>query len=172
MLRRVSSPSLPVVSASSPPHADEGHWLVPRADLARYENATPRRAGIDRMVWAIAEAMFCTDEGPPDAPRLAWLCDDLRDFLHHAGPRARWTVVLALICTFWLSPLLLGHAPPLDRLPPRERAKALDGFEHGSLLTSAAMLAIKALLCILYFEHPDTAARVGFDPRCKTGATP
>jgi hypothetical protein len=30
------------------------------------------------------------------------------------------------------------------------------------------LLALKTILCILYYEHPDAAAEIGFDGECMT----
>ncbi len=153
----------------SPRASDQtpGNWFVSADELARYKDVTAPTTFVDRMVWSVAEAMFCTDEGPPPAARLAWLCADIRDFLTRSGPRARWIFLLALFFTSWVAPLLVGRLPPLARMSVRDRVDALDRFEDGLLVQAAAILALKATLCIVYFEHPDAAREIGFDGLCK-----
>lgn len=153
---------MPRSSTSTP-----GHWCASRDELAPYEGVTAPATFVDRMVWSLAEALFSTDEGSPPAARLAWLCADVRDFLRGSGPRARWIFLLALFFTSGVSPLRIGKLRPLARLSVHDRIEALERFENGSLLQSAAILALKATLCIVYFEHPDAARQIDFDGLCK-----
>ena len=162
------SAHLPVL-ASSPPTAEQtsGNWFASREELAKHAGVTTPVTFFDRMLWAVAEAMFSTEQGPPPAARLAWLCADMRDFLERSGPRARWIFWGALFFTSWISPLLIGRFPPLARLSVADRAAALERFEDGMVLQAASILALKATMCILYFEHPDAAEEIGFDGLCK-----
>jgi hypothetical protein len=148
-----------------------GNWFVSREVLARYEGATAPGNFFDRMLWSLAEAIFSTEEGPPPSARLAWLCADMRDFLAKSGPQARTIFTVALFVASWILPFTIGRFPSLARLSVKERAEALERFESGSVAQSAAILALKATLCIVYFEHPDAARAIGFDGECK-GITP
>ncbi len=90
---------------------------------------------------------------------------ELEDFLARAGARTRFLYGAAVLALTVLAPLVIGRLPPLGRLPVRERARALSVLEHSRF--GAPVLAVKALLCVLYYEHPDAAREVGFDGECR-----
>jgi len=117
-----------------------------------------------RALHAIAEAMFSTDAGPPPAERLAWLLAEAEDFLARAGARTRFVVGLMVLVVSLAAPILSLRAPPLARLPLAERVRVLRRLEDSGL--SGPLFAVKALLSILYYEHPDAAREVGFDGAC------
>jgi hypothetical protein len=123
--------------------------------------ATPR---MRKATWAVAEALFTTDAGPPPAERLDWLVDDLDHFLAHAGPRARLIYRLCLLAISALAPLLVWRLPPFRRLSSARRMEALERLERSPL--GITVFGCKMLLCIVYYEHPDAAREVGFDGRC------
>jgi hypothetical protein len=112
----------------------------------------------------LAEALFTTDEGPPPEARLAWLVDDLDDFLARSGPRARFVFRLCVTVIGLLAPLFLGELAPLRALRPHDRLRALERMEQSPL--ALALFGAKTTLCILYYEHPDAAREVGFDGAC------
>jgi hypothetical protein len=119
---------------------------------------------------AVAEAVFSTDAGPPPADRIDWLCTELDDFLSKSGARTRFVIRLALSTVSLSAPLLAGRIPPLRRLSLGERVRALTLLERSPL--GAPVLAVKALLCVLYYEHPDAAREIGFDAECLGASTP
>lgn len=169
-VRQTAANSLPVVRAADTGDSDDegdGRWLVPAVVLERYRGASPPTGGLARSVWLVAEVLFATEAGPPPHHRLAWLVDDLRDFLSHVNVRARWLFRLALWVTVWFAPLWIGKIPPLGRLDVRDRARAIERLERAGMPVAAAIMAVKAVLCILYFEHPEVAAEIHFDGRCK-----
>jgi hypothetical protein len=86
------------------------------------------------------------------------------DFLNHAGTRSRLIFWAALFVVIWLSPLLVLRPPPLGLWPLSVRTRALERLERTPL--ALVLLAIKAMLSIPYYEHPDAAAEIGFDGRC------
>ncbi len=117
-----------------------------------------------RGMVAVAEAIFCSAEGPPSAARLAWLERELEDFLAHAGRQTRLVLGLAALALAVVAPLLSLRFVPLRKLPVQERIRALARMEDSAF--GAPVLAVKALLCVLYYEHPDVQAEVGFDGQC------
>jgi hypothetical protein len=119
---------------------------------------------------AVAEAVFSTDAGPPPAARLDWLCAELEDFLTAAGARTRWMIRLTMLVVSLLAPLSIGRFPPLRRLSLSERVRALSLLEQSRL--GAPVLGVKALLCVLYYEHPDAAREIGFDAECMGAPSP
>lgn len=111
----------------------------------------------------IAEALFMTDAGPPPPERLDWLALEVEDFLARAGARSRFVVGLALFAVGVLAPLLVLRFVSLARLTVRQRAHALGRLED---TFGAPVLAVKAMLSVLWYEHPDVARAVGFDGEC------
>jgi hypothetical protein len=115
-----------------------------------------------RHARCVAEALFSTRAPPPPA-RLDFLCNDLADFLHHAGSYARFVVVGSLLLTVWLLPLWVRRWP-LAWVRWETRTETLQRIERSAL--GFAFLPAKAILCLIYFEHPDAGALLGFDSKC------
>jgi hypothetical protein len=121
----------------------------------------PRRvvgAATVRRIRLIGEALFSTDAGPPPLDRLDWLTDETEDFLSRSGARARWMFTLLVLVTVVLAPVFIGRFTPLSRLERRDRIAALGALERHF---GEPLLAIKAILCLIYYEHPDAARDVG-----------
>jgi hypothetical protein len=118
---------------------------------------TPSRATL-RVARAIAEAVFARDGHAPPQERLSWLDGELEDFLARAGTRSR----VMLTFSFWLvavaAPLSFGRWARLEALQLAERIRALAALERA---LPEPLLAVKALLCLIYYEHPDAAREVG-----------
>jgi hypothetical protein len=135
---------------------------VPVADEVRGRaGATPR---MRKATWAVAEALFTTDAGPPPKDRLDWLVEDLDHFLAHAGPRSRLIYRLCLLAISVLAPLTVWRLPPFRWLSQVKRVEALERLERSPL--GLAVFGCKMLLCIVYYEHPDAARDIGYDGRC------
>jgi hypothetical protein len=109
-----------------------------------------------------AEALFASERGAPPSARLDWLVDELRDFVEHGGPRTELILRGGLALSTWTAPLLVGRAPPLSRLDVETRCRALDRLEHSPI--GLPLLAVKAMLCILWYEHPDSMREIGIEP--------
>jgi len=130
----------------------------------------PVSEGTLRRARAVAEALFSTEEAPPSAARLDWLTKELRGFVGHSGEDARRILALSLFAVTFVGPLLALKFGFVGR-PLAERRDILEKVEHGPL--STALLAVKAVLCILYFEHPDASKEIGGPFGCLVeGATP
>ncbi len=113
---------------------------------------------------AIAEAVFATEAGPPPAERLDWLMADLEDFLARMG-RSRFTFVAGLFALSVLAPLLSLRFASLGSLEVADRVDVLARVEHGPF--AFALLGVKLLMSVLYYEHPDAGAEIGFDAECR-----
>ncbi len=122
--------------------------------------------GMRDASYALAETLFTTAEGPPDEERLTWLVNDLDHFLSHAGPRARSVYRLCLFAVSSLAPAMIFKLPPFRRLSLEDRAHALERMEQSPV--GMAVFGAKAILCILWFEHPASAREIGFDGKCRT----
>lgn len=87
----------------------------------------------------------------------------MEDFLARAGARSRLMFSVMVWLTTTLAPLFAGRFALLYDLPLSERVRAIARLERRF---SEPLLAIKAILCLVYYEHPDAARDVGFDGRC------
>lgn len=126
-----------------------------RAGLSPRQLATAR---------AVAEALFTTDAGAPEPARLDWLCEDLNDFVAQAGDRARLAFALCLLGIAILAPLLILRLPPFRALSRERRAEALERLERSPF--ALAVFGAKAMLCIVWYEHPASRAEIGHDGLC------
>lgn len=112
-----------------------------------------------RQLQAFAEALFSTEAGPPPAARITWLMGEMEDYLHRAGPAARFVFFAALLAVAVFSPLLIWRFPTLASLDVAERIDALTRMEES--FAAAPVLAVKAFLSVVYYEHPDVQREVG-----------
>lgn len=108
---------------------------------------------------AFAEALFSTPAGPPSAARMDWLMKEMEDYLHCAGPAARFIFGLSLLVVSWLAPLFIRRVPTLRALEVPQRIEALNRMEES--FASAPVLAVKAFLCVVYYEHPEVQKEIG-----------
>jgi hypothetical protein len=114
-------------------------------------------------VYDVAQALFTTDAGPPPSARLAWALADVEDFTHKAGPRTRLLFRAAIFGLVWIAPLLLLR-PPLVWQSLARRIDSLERIERGPF--HVMFLLVKVMLCLVYFEHPDSEREIGFDGKC------
>ncbi len=127
----------------------------------------PRRAfpeGARKATRSIAEALFSTDGSLPDAARLDELVDDFSDFYGRAQGNARLVLRLSLLVLMWVAPLFAFRPLPLSSLPLALRAHALEKLEASPL--GPAALAVKAMLCVLWFEQAQTQRETNTVPTC------
>lgn len=120
---------------------------------------TSLRLSLLRDARVFAEALFAREDGPPPPDRLDWAMRELDDFLTHGGPRVELLLRGGLALATWGAPPLLGRVPPLSRLSVADRRVALDRLEHTP--AGLPMLAVKAMLCFVWYEHPDTLREIG-----------
>jgi hypothetical protein len=116
---------------------------------------------------AFAEALF-DGETPADRARIDWLIDEFHDFLGRAGGNARLILGACLLACDLLAPLFIGRMPTLSDLEPDARARALDRVERTPF--GPVALGPKAILCMLWFEHPDTQRETRTAPSCLLSA--
>ena len=119
---------------------------------------------LQRDTRALAEAMFSDESGAPPPERIDWLCEDFEDFVEQAGMRAGVILRSALWLATWAAPLGMGKRPPLRRLSLPDRVEALVKLEESP--AGLPLLALKAVVCMIYFEHPDAQASIGVDMDC------
>jgi hypothetical protein len=137
-----------------------------------HERPRERETGLgpwsERATRAVIEGVFARldDAGelaPPPAERVAWVCREIDDFLARVSLRSYALVLLSLFAVSLVAPLFVRRVGSLASLAPWQRVHALERFEKS--LFAPALLAVKALVCVHYYEHPDAAREVGFDGR-------
>lgn len=138
-----------------------------------YERPRERDVGLgpwaERATRAVVEAVFARrgDTGelePPPSDRVAWVCGEIDDFLARSSGRSYALVLLSLFAVSVVAPLFVRRLGTLASLATRDRVHALERFEASSF--APALLAVKALVCVHYYEHPEAAREVGFDGAC------
>jgi hypothetical protein len=138
-----------------------------------YERPREREVGLgpgaERALRAVVEAVFARSGAGgelvlPPAERIAWVCGEIDDFLARVSGRSRALVILSLFAVSVVAPLLVRRVGSLASLAPALRVRALERFERSAF--APALLAVKALASVHYYEHPDAAREVGFDGAC------
>ena len=124
-------------------------------------------ATLDRLQ-AIAEALFSRDGTPPPPERIAWLRAELDDFLGRGTTLVRLVFTFGSLIVSLVAPPLIGALPGLGRLPLDRRIDALEAMERRRI--AIVLTGIRAILCLLYYEHPDAAAEAGIDTDGPPGA--
>lgn len=146
---------------------------------ATYERARERDVGLgrwsERAARAVIEAVFARERAggavaPPPADRVDWVCREIDDFLTRVTLRSYAIVVLSLFVVSVVAPLLVRRFGALASLPLADRIDALERFEKSGF--APALLAVKALVSVHYYEHPDAAREVGFDGSCMIAELP
>ena len=118
-----------------------------------------------RDVRAFAEAFFSRDYEPPPPERLDWFLDDLDDFIGRLNPRSRGLFHLIMAVPTYVAPMYVKHVGRLADLPLRGRIHALEALEASPL--GLPLFAAKAMVSLVYYEHPDSAREIGWDQRCQ-----
>jgi hypothetical protein len=116
---------------------------------------SPEGAYYGAAIRVVAEALFYRSAPVPSA-RLEFLERETKALLSAAGRRARTLFVLCLFGLIVLAPLWVRRLPPLGRLSLPLRILALARMEANPY-TAPLVLAIKAALCVIYYEQPGVA---------------
>lgn len=116
----------------------------------------------------VAEALFLDETGqPPPTAELDWVEVELADFTRSAGGWATFLLSSCLLVVRLMVPIFARQPRGLAGLGLEQRRHALERMEESGL--SLPLLAVKAAICLVFYEHPDAAARIGFDGRCLSG---
>jgi hypothetical protein len=152
------------------PRPPDTHPLIATPKVLREGNQLPSREGahpptgrvsrrsLDTMM-SIAEALFSVDGSPPPAERMAYLRREYDDFMSRASARGRFYFAAGGLVVSIAAPLLLGAARSLRSLPLDRRIAALERFESSPI--GSILIALRAILCLIYYEHPDSAKDAG-----------
>ena len=162
------SPSaLPVLGPPGHEHLAQLPAPAPEDDVRSRALSLPPRH-VERAARAVAEALFATEAGEaPDAERLDWVARDLMDFMARSSGRAYLILRAALFALTFIAPLFVFMPVPLTWLSLRRRVHALERMEASPL--GPAALAVKAILCMLWFEHPVTRVETNTPATCLKG---
>jgi hypothetical protein len=108
---------------------------------------------------ALAEALFTPEGGTPDGDRLAFLESEIDDLCAHAGRQPRLVLAASLAAVEAAPPLVIGRLAPFHALSIADRVRVLERLEQRGL--GLALLGAKAMLSIVWHEHPATELEVG-----------
>jgi len=126
---------------------------------------TPSRR---RTIFALTEALFCTEDDRGLVPPSREFCDRVVeefDLLIGAGSSdlRRGYRVLAFLIE-WLPLFFIGALSRASRLPLARRLAFLDRLEHARIgLLATLLVAFKLPLTIIAFERPPELRLTGFD---------
>lgn len=143
--------------AHPPSSALPSYWV----DQHPEQHSPAPTRGWQWQLYALASVLFATDDGPPPEKRLYWVVFQVSDILGKVRGRGAFVYRLSLFVVAWLAPLMIFRLPTMRRLSFEQRVRALRRFEQSPF--GLMLFAIKALLCITYYEHPDAAREIGFD---------
>jgi hypothetical protein len=115
--------------------------------------------GALRTTRAVAEALFSRGGHAPPVERMDWAMDEYADLMARTTSRGRLMFWAAAAGVGWLAPLMIRRLTPLADLPLPDRIRALQALEASPL--AGVLIALRALLCIVYYEHPDVARAAG-----------
>ncbi|MBI4817836.1 MAG: hypothetical protein HY791_16365 [Deltaproteobacteria bacterium] len=107
----------------------------------------------------LAEALFDRGAGIP-ADRIEWTLHEVDELSIASGFKTRALFLVTLFLVEHLS-FLFGELAKLSDLDLRSRVRYLARLDASPL---AALVALpKALLCLVYFEHPEALRETGYD---------
>jgi hypothetical protein len=118
---------------------------------------------------ALALGLFDRGEGIPEA-RLQWAIDDVESFLAHAGQKTSGLFLLAITLVEWLPFLMVHKLSRMSRMSSQARAEYLEAFDRSPI--AIVLVLPKALLSLVYYEHPDALKETGYDGTCMMGELP
>ena len=129
--------------------------------MARVRNGS-RLGAVDR---AVLEALL-----PAGANRLLPLgvLDSgfeafLPEFERDAAPQLRRAFRAALLAGGWLAPLLVRRLPPLSRLAPSERERALEAFGHSNVTVLRQLASVlKTVVALHYGAVAEVRQAIGY----------
>jgi hypothetical protein len=91
------------------------------------------------------------------------VASEFTNFLEHCGGQSRLILTALVRLVAFLAPLFIGRLTRFSKLSLADRVRALTRLEERF---GDPLLGVKAMLCLLYYEHPAAALEVGFDGAC------
>jgi hypothetical protein len=127
------------------------------------------RRALKQPLVALAMSLFDRGNGIPH-DRLSWTIADVESFLDHAGARTSFLFALALTALELLPLVLVRRPSRMSRLKPDVRLHYLEALDRSFL--AGVLLLPKAVLSLVYYEHPDALKETGYDETCLLGDLP
>ena len=121
----------------------------------------------ERAIRLFAETLFSDLDGPPPPDRIAWLAQDATALVSATTQRARFC--FSSVCLPCCGPrrFCVSRTGAFTIAARRTgRSAGIDGEQSDG---AALVLAIKAVLCVLWYEQPENHAAIGGDPFCQPG---
>src|SRR5438132_9890943 len=85
------------------------------------------------------------------------------EFDRTVTPRLRTAFRLAVWAALWISPLLIGRLPPLTRLEPPARERALGAMARSRVyLLRQLLMLLKLVVGFCYGAEPEVRAAIGY----------
>ena len=100
------------------------------------------------------------------------------EFQADAATGLRVGFTAALWAAIWLTPLLIGKVPPISRLEPEDRERALEALLSSRIYSLRQLgLVLKAVTSFAYGADPRVRDAIGYplqfdDPRAKKAGAP
>lgn len=116
----------------------------------------PRRFAVLR---AVLQALF--DPGPQAQASIAPTIAEIRAYLARAGLQTRLAFRAALLAVQFSPLLTLGALRRFVGLDAADRARCLARLERSRL--GLAVVLLKTVLCLHWFDRPEVLARTGYD---------
>lgn len=110
----------------------------------------------------VVEALLPSGGGLPSGAE-AGAAEFLASFLREAPFAMRLALRAALFGAAWISPVLILRLPPLSRLSPDDRERALAAMAKSrSAVLRQLLLLLKATVSFHYGADPKVRAAIGF----------
>ena len=114
------------------------------------------------LVCALAEAMFYPGSSAP-AQRLDALVRELDDYVGRVSRTLRFGLLLMLEVLRFAPIVLLWRFATFESLALGDRVRLLERMEQSRIVPLMVVFAAyKALLCLLFFEHPEEQRAMGY----------
>ncbi len=124
---------------------------------------------LEAPLLALARGLYDRGQGVPEA-RAEWAVNDLASFVQHAGRRTAFLLALTTLVVEWCPLLFIGAFSRMSRLSSDGLARYLERFDRSRL--SIVLILPKALLSLVYYEHPEAIRETGYDGQCLLGELP
>ena len=87
----------------------------------------------------------------------------LLEFQTSSAPQLRTAFRLGLMAGSWVAPLLIGRPPPLSRLSPTDRERALVAMDRSSITVLRQLSRVLKTVCALHYGAlPEVRRAIGY----------
>ena len=112
-----------------------------------------RRARLSRLDKAVLEALLPAGANPllPLGVLESGFESFLVDFESDGAPQLRWAFRLSLVAAGWFAPLLIRRLPPLTRLSPQDRERALESMDRSNITVLRQLMRVLKTVVALHY---------------------